>query len=134
MNQERPFSWTQRARSFRHAWRGIVILIKEEHNARIHLGFALLAIALGLGLQIAVMEWIAIIICMGLVLAAEALNTALEALCNLVSPEYNELIKKSKDCAAAGVFVTAMASALVGGIIFAPKLYELATAYCSAMP
>lgn len=123
MNKQSPFSWRTRARSFGYAWQGIVALLRDEHNARIHLAFAVLACILGLLLQISLSEWLAVLICMALVFATEAMNTAVEALCNKVSPEYDEHIKKSKDCAAAAVFITAMISALIGALIFAPKLW-----------
>lgn len=68
------------------------------------------------------MEWIAVSIVIGAVLAAEAINSAIEALADLVSPEYNAAIKKTKDLAAGAVLITAIAAAIVGFIIFLPKL------------
>lgn len=71
------------------------------------------------------MEWIAVVIMIGAVLAAEAVNSALEALADFVSPEYSEAIKHTKDLAAGAVLLTAIAAAIVGGIIFFPKLAAL---------
>lgn len=127
MDKPNNFCWRQRARSFRYAFQGLAVLLREEHNARLHLFFALLAIGLGIALSITRFEWLAIILCIALVFSAEAMNTALESLCNLVSPEHHELIKKSKDCAAAAVFLVALSSALIGTIIFLPKLLKLVT-------
>lgn len=123
--KKKPFSLCKRAKSFRYAFQGLAILLRDEHNARLHLFFALLAIALGSILQISTTEWLFIIACIGAVFAAETFNTALEALCNRVTTDQDPLIKKSKDCAAAATFLLAMASLAIGIIIFAPKLDEL---------
>ncbi len=120
---KKAFSLRDRARSFGYAFQGLATLLREEHNARIHLFFALLAIALGFILQISTIEWLFIIACIGIVFATEALNTGLEALCDRVTMERDPLMKKAKDCAAAATFLVAMASALIGAIIFAPKLW-----------
>ncbi len=118
-----PFNLRDRARSFSYAFQGIATLLRDEHNARIHLFFALLAITLGLILQISTTEWLFIIVCIGLVFATEALNTAIEALCDRVTTNQDPHIKKAKDCAAAATFLVAMASAAIGGLIFVPKLW-----------
>lgn len=82
-------------------------------------------IAAGFLLDISQMEWIAVVIVIGAVLAAEAVNSALEALADFVSPEYSEAIKRTKDLAAGAVLLMAIAAAIVGGIIFFPKLAAL---------
>ena len=69
-----------------------------------------------------IMEWIVICLCIGLVLSAEAVNSAIEALADRVSPAYDEAIKRTKDLAAGAVLLLAIASAVVGLIIFLPKL------------
>lgn len=71
------------------------------------------------------MEWCVVALCCGGVLMAEAMNSAVEAIADLVSPEFHPLIKKAKDVGAAGVLMMAMASAIAGLIIFLPKLVEL---------
>lgn len=71
------------------------------------------------------MEWIAVTIVIGAVLAAEAVNSSIEALADLVSPEYNEAIKRTKDLAAGAVLWMAIAAAIVGFIIFIPKIMDL---------
>ena len=68
------------------------------------------------------MEWIAVTIVIGAVLAAEAVNSSIEALADLVSPEYNEAIKRTKDLAAGAVLLMAIAAAIVGFVIFIPKI------------
>ena len=68
------------------------------------------------------MEWVAVVVVIGAVLAAEAVNSSIEALADLVSPEYNEAIKRTKDLAAGAVLIMAIAAAIVGLIIFIPKI------------
>ena len=70
---------------------------------------------------LSVMEWIAVIFAIGMVLAAEAVNSSIEALADLVSPDYNEAIKRTKDLAAGAVLILAIAAAIVGLLIFIPK-------------
>ena len=74
-------------------------------------------------MQISRLEWITIVVVIGMVLAAEAVNSSIEALADLVSPEYNEAIKRTKDLAAGAVLLVAIAAAVVGCIIFIPKLF-----------
>ncbi|MFI3244380.1 MAG: diacylglycerol kinase family protein [Akkermansia sp.] len=122
---QKRFSLRARARSFGYAFQGLATLLREEPNARIHLFFAMLAIALGLLLQIATMEWLLIILCIGIVFATEALNTAIEAICDRVTTNHDPFIKKAKDCGAAATFLVAMGSALIGVLIFIPKLWAM---------
>ena len=70
-------------------------------------------------------EWIAVILCIGAVLAAEGVNSAIEALCDKVSPEYDEAIKHTKDLAAGAVLILAVMSVIVGLLIFVPKVLSL---------
>lgn len=116
------FCLSKRLKSFVFAGKGIVGFIKKEHNAWIHISAAILVVLFGLFLHISTTEWIAVILCIGIVLAAEAFNTAIERLVNLVSPEQNKLAGEVKDIAAGAVLICAIAAALVGLIIFIPKL------------
>ena len=115
----------KRFNSFKFAFTGLFDLFRSQPNARIHLCFAVLACCLGFFLSINSFEWLCIIFCIGLVLSAEAFNTALEYLTDLVSPDYHPLAGKAKDAAAAGVLLVAIMAALVGAVIFLPKLYLL---------
>ena len=114
---------TLRARlaSFRYAFSGLSVLGKEP-NARIHLVIAILTVTAGLIFHISTIEWCAVILCIGIVLALEAVNTAIEALCDHVSPEFAPMIKRAKDVAAAAVLLSAFAAVAVGLIIFLPKV------------
>jgi diacylglycerol kinase len=118
------FSFRKRFESFKYAFNGIWLLLKEEHNARIHLFFALLAIAVGFWLEINRTEWLVLIITMMIVFMAEFFNSAIEAIADKVSTEKHSLIKKAKDIAAGGVLIAAITSILIGIIILGPKLLE----------
>lgn len=119
------FSISKRLNSFRYAWQGIVALVRDEHNARVHLVAAVVASAMGLWLKISSMEWVVIVGCIGIVIATEAMNSAVEAVCDKVSPEKHELIKKAKDCGAAAVLVVSISAAIIGAIVFVPRLLLL---------
>ena len=123
--KEKRFSWRKRARSFVYAFRGIVLLLRSEHNAWIHSAAAVAAVALGLWLGLSAAEWTAVALCIGAVLAAEAFNSAVEALADRVSPSYDEAVGRAKDLAAGGVLLVAAAAFVVGLIVFLPKLIAL---------
>ena len=97
------FTFRKRARSFKFAFNGIKLLITKEHNAWIHCFAAVCVLIAGMVFGLSRMEWIAVTIVIGAVLAAEAVNSSIEALADLVSPEYNEAIKRTKDLAAGAV-------------------------------
>lgn len=119
------FSFRARLRSFRYAAQGIVALIRGEHNARIHLVAALLAVASALWLRISSVEWCIVIILIGAVFALEAVNSAVEALADKISPDFSPLIKKAKDLAAAAVLFMAILAVVIAAVIFIPKLLAL---------
>lgn len=112
-------------RGFGYAFKGIGYATATQLNFRIHLVASLTACLLGYALHISVNEWIWIIFCMALVLAAELFNTAIEVLTDLVSPEYNTKAGHVKDVAAGGVLVTAIFALITGIIIFLPKILTL---------
>lgn len=114
-----------RIKSFGYAGKGILILFRTQANAQIHLLAIVLICALGGYLKLAALEWCVIAICITIVLLAEALNTALEFLVDLVSPEYNPLAGKVKDVAAGGVLLSVIGCGVAWGIIYIPKLLAL---------
>ena len=116
------FTFRNRLKSFVYAFRGIRLLIGREPNARIHCFAAICALALGCALHISSTEWIAITIVIGLVFAFASITSSIEALADLVSPEYNEAIKHTKDLAAGAVLLSALSALVVGLLIFIPKL------------
>ena len=111
--------------SFGYAVRGLCILVKTQANARVHGAATVLAIGAGFWFELTRLEWCAIIGVIGLVWAAEGLNTALEFLTDLVSPEHDPLAGKAKDVAAGAVLAAAISAAAVGAIIFGPKVLAL---------
>ncbi|MFK7948363.1 MAG: diacylglycerol kinase family protein [Saprospiraceae bacterium] len=117
-NQPKQNRIQKRISSFKYAFNGIIDLFKTQINARIHAFFILLVIGGGFFFNISKTEWFICIISMAMVLAAEAMNTALEHLTDLVSPEYHELAGKAKDAAAAAVLILAIAAAIIGFIVF----------------
>ena len=121
MRDNSKFSWRKRGLSFKYAWQGMKALIKYEHNSRIHAFFAIAAIACCIIFNVSSVEWCIIIICIGMVLAAEALNSAVEAIADRLTGNYDELIGRAKDFGAFAVTILAAASVVVGLIIFLPK-------------
>ncbi|MBI1415971.1 MAG: diacylglycerol kinase family protein [Limimaricola sp.] len=111
----------ERARSFRHAFRGLGLLLRQP-NAVIHLLAAFATIGLAAFLRVRGGDWIALIFAITLVLAAEAINTALERVVDLASPEWSALARDAKDLAAACVLVCAIGAVCIGLIVFWPYL------------
>lgn len=116
------FSIKKRLKSFTYAWKGLGSFISKEHNAWIHSVLTVTVIILGITFNITQMEWIVIVLCIAIVFAAEAFNTAIERLVNLVSPEHNKLAGDVKDIAAGAVLICAIGAAIVGAIIFLPYM------------
>lgn len=125
MKEKTGFSFKARARSFGYAWQGIKGLIVNEHNARIHLFATVCVIVAGFLLQLSVLEWAVVALCIGGVFMAEALNSAVEALCDKVSPDYDPLIGRAKDLAAGAVLLFVGGAAVAGLCVFVPKLLTL---------
>jgi len=124
LNHEK-FSWKKRARSFRYAFRGIADLFICEHNARIHLAVAIAVVIAGICFNVSPMQWVALSVCIGGVLMAEAFNSAIEALADRISPGFDPLIRRAKDLAAAAVLLFVLAAVAVGLIVFIPKIISL---------
>jgi diacylglycerol kinase (ATP) len=124
MNQKK-FSLNSRFDSFRFALNGIASLFKFEHNSRIHLLAALLTIVMGIFMKLDHYEWSLLAIVIGLVFLTELLNSSLESLADIIDPEWNGLIMKAKDYAAAAVLIAAVVAIFVGGLIFIPKFAAL---------
>lgn len=110
--------------SFRAAFTGLGNLFLTQRNARIHAAIALLAVALGGILGLAVWEWAVLVLTIALVFVAEGLNTALEALVDLASPETRPLARRAKDVASAAVLLAALFAVAVGALLFLPHLLE----------
>lgn len=111
-----------RVQSFRYAFRGLYVLFATQANARIHLLALILVMVIGLFFRIQPLEWAILAGAMALVLAMEAMNTALEFLTDLVSPNYHILAEKAKDVAAAAVLISAIGAVVSGLFILGPYL------------
>jgi diacylglycerol kinase (ATP) len=111
-----------RAQSFVDAGRGVASLLTREPNARIHAFATVAVVALGAWLDLAAAEWCWIALAIGLVWVAESLNSALEALADAVQPQRDARVGRAKDLAAGGVLLAAIAAAVIGALIFGPRL------------
>ena len=105
-----------------YAFQGIAEAFRVGRNFKVQLCFAVLAVILGIAFRIDPVEWAVIAVCIGVVLGGECLNTAVEAIVDLVSPDYHELAKRAKDCAAGGVLLCAFASVAVAAFVFLPRI------------
>lgn len=116
------YDFKKQIRSFGYAWKGIMSCVGKEQNLSFHLIATLLVVIAGFTFNITRMEWIAVVGCIGLVIAAELINSAIEKLVDLVSPTRHPLAGQIKDIAAGAVLVCAIASAIIGLIVFLPYL------------
>ena len=114
-----------RLKSLRFAFRGMLMLVLSEHSIMVQLAIGVLVSILGFLLDISPTEWMLQTICVGMVLSAEGLNTAVEKLCDFVHPGPDPKIGRIKDIAAGGVGFAAVLAIVVGLIIYAPKVANL---------
>lgn len=112
-------------RSFGYAFKGVAYATRSQLNFRIHLFAAVLAVGVGLFLHLNREEWLWVALCTAFVLVAEIFNTMIETLVDLVSPGYNDKAGRIKDMSAGAVVLAAGFAAVVGLIIFLPKLIAL---------
>lgn len=119
------FSIKKRIKSFSYAFAGLKVLFREEHNSWIHAVAAVMAIVAGFLFRISYMEWIAVLIVIGMVISAEILNSSLERTADFVKAERDDRKRDIKDLGAAAVLVCAIVAVLVGLIIFLPKILAL---------
>lgn len=111
-------------RSFGFAGQGILDLFRFENNAKVHLLVAVLVLAGGFWLRLTPIEWTIILTQIGLVWAAEAFNTAIEKLCDFVSPGIHPQIKAIKDLSSGAVLILVIAAVLIGMLIFGTHLFN----------
>jgi diacylglycerol kinase (ATP) len=109
-------------RSFRVAWDGLIDALRIDRNLRIHAAATALVGALGWWCRLSLVEWTVIALTIGLVWVAELLNTAIEAVVDLASPEHHELARRAKDVASAAVLMAAVTAIVVGSLVFGPRL------------
>lgn len=112
-------------KSFSYAFSGLITSFKSERNLKIHVFLMALVIIAGIIFNISLMEWIVCIILFGAVISSELINTAIENLVDIVMPYRNEKAKVIKDIAASAVLIWAIVAAIVGIIIFGPKVMSM---------
>ena len=111
--------------SFKYAFKGIGSAFLTERNMKIHVTMMMLVIICGIIFKISIFEWLVCIACFAIVIGGEMFNTAIEQVVDIAMPEKDPRAKLAKDVAAGGVLVFAIASAVIGLIIFVPKFIDL---------
>ena len=123
-----------RLRSFVYAGRGIRTMLVSQHNAWIHAAATVAVVAGGIAFGVSRMEWLVLILAVVSVWTAESLNTAVEFVCDVVSPDFNPLVEKAKDVAAGAVLICAVGAAAAGAIVFAPYVLAIAGSEMGGAP
>lgn len=113
------------SKSFLYAGEGLKTALKQEPNLRVHIAIAIIVLFLAILLGFNVFEWLLLLFAISLVIILELVNTAIESLVDIVSPEVKDKAKIAKDVSAASVFVAALVSIMVGIILFLPKIIML---------
>jgi diacylglycerol kinase (ATP) len=113
----------KRIKSFGYAIKGIRLAVQSEINMRIHVFVMILVVFCGIFFNISVNEWLLCLLCFALVISTEMLNTSIEKIVNMISPQRNQIAGEIKDIAAGAVFVNAIVSVIIGLFIFIPKLF-----------
>jgi diacylglycerol kinase (ATP) len=116
------FSLAARLRGFGYAFSGLRFMLRTQHNAWLHGLATILVVTLGLALRVSLGDWRWLIVAMVAVWTAEAFNTAVEYVCDAVSPGYSEVVKHAKDVAAGAVLISAIGAAIIGALTFWPYL------------
>ncbi|ANH83960.1 hypothetical protein A8C56_14805 [Niabella ginsenosidivorans] len=119
------FSIKKLVKSFSYAFSGLKAVIQSEQNFRVHLVAAFFALLLGIVLKVSGSELLVIVLCIAAVMATELVNTAIEKLCDFVSPEKRATIKIIKDLSAAAVLIVSAGALIAGLIIFIPRVLLL---------
>ena len=115
-------------KSFAYAFNGIRLSLRQR-NMRILVGCAVLAILSGFLLHITITEWCFILLCIGIVIALEIINTSIESLVNLAEPDFNPLAGKIKDLSAGAVLLFSAISGVIGVMIFGKYILDLLNTY-----
>jgi diacylglycerol kinase (ATP) len=111
--------------SFSNAFSGILLLFRSQANAQIELGITFIVLVAGLAFGISSSEWVVILLCIALVLSLEGINTAIEIFADKLHPGFDSEIGKVKDVAAGAVLIAAILAAIIGIVIFAPRIFEM---------
>ena len=114
------FSLRARAKSFAYAVEGVAFMLRTQHNAWVHALATVAVIALALYCDVSAGDWRWLVMSMAMVWVGETVNTAIEYVCDLLSPEYHLAVKHAKDIAAGGVLIAAVAATVIGVLTFWP--------------
>lgn len=117
-----PFRFNGRIRSMQHAVTGVGEMLISQHNARVHAAATGLVVCSALIVGVSPIQWCMLVLAIGVVWVAEALNTAFEMLCDVASPDFHPVVKQAKDIAAGAVLLSALGSIVIGLIIFVPYI------------
>lgn len=117
-----PLTLSGRIQSFRYAGRGVRLMLRSQHNAWLHAVASCCVMIVGGLCVLSAKEWCWIILAIMAVWTAEALNTALELLADVASPDFHPLVGKAKDVAAGGVLISAIGAAVIGLLVLAPHI------------
>jgi diacylglycerol kinase len=115
--------FSSRAESFRHAFRGWSHVLRTQKNAWVHSAIAAVVLVVGVWVDLPPRDWAVIVVTAALVFTAEFINTSIEAVVDLVSPDSNPLAKIGKDVGAAAVLISALAAVVIGMLILGPPLW-----------
>jgi diacylglycerol kinase (ATP) len=116
------FSIAARLKSFTFAFAGIAYMLRTQHNAWLHLVATIVVLIAGFALNVSADDWRWLVAAIALVWTAEAVNTAFEHLCDVVSPEFHASVQKSKDIAAGAVLICVIGAVIIGLQVFVPYL------------
>lgn len=122
---KRAFSFKRLKSTFKYAFKGLGKVYKNEDNMKIHVVVTILVIICGFLFKVSSLEWIILIFAIGLVIGAEVLNTCIENLVDLVTKDFNKYAENAKDTAAAHTLVLSITAAIIGLIVFIPKLIDV---------
>ncbi len=114
------FTLSARLKSFAYAFAGLGFMLRTQHNAWLHAVATLTVIALGLGLHVTIADWRWLVVTIAMVWVAETFNTAVEYVCDVVSPGHSDAVKHAKDIAAGAVLLCALAAVLIGVVTLGP--------------
>lgn len=116
------FTIAARLKSFRYAFAGVGFMLRTQHNAWLHLAATAAVVTAGVLLEVTAEDWRWLVAAVVLVWVAEAMNTAFEHLCDVVSPEFHVSVQRSKDVAAGAVLICAIGAVVLGALTLAPYL------------
>jgi diacylglycerol kinase (ATP) len=122
--EAKPLRLNDRLRSFRFAIRGILLMLRTQHNAWLHAAATIVVLIAGWCLRLTISEWCWIVAAIVAVWTAESLNTALELLADAASPDFHPLVEQSKDVAAGAVLICALGALTIGLLILGPRLWQ----------